>query len=340
MESIRIEIIIENPEVIKSNMIIRLGKECCGLVAETEQKAATDFFDFMHNVIQDLKKNGSIRTAEAYMSALRSFERFLDNKELTIDKFDSDLAVAYECYLRQNGVQPNSTSFYMRILRAVYHRAVEKGLTADRRPFAHVYTSTAKTKKRAVSLDCIKQLARLECKRRNECLARDLFLFSFYTRGMSFVDIAYLQKQDIKDGVLYYTRSKTGQRLAVKWEPMMQRIIDSHPTQPNSPYLFPIIVNMKKNPRNQYRHKMCTINKELRKLGERIKMTDRLTMYVARHSWASIAKSLDVPVEVISQAMGHTSERTTQIYLKSIGNERVDQANHCILESLNMTDKE
>lgn len=163
--------------------------------------------------------------------------------------------------------------------------------------------------------------------------ARDLFMFSFYTRGMSFVDMAYLKKKDLQNGVLAYRRQKTGQQLFIKWEKPMQEIVAKYDTT-GTPYLLPIIRNMEKDARKQYKNAAHLVNAKLKKLGEQLGLGIPLTTYVARHAWASIAKSKNIPVSTISEAMGHDSETTTRIYLASLDTSVVDKANSLILKSL------
>ena len=118
---------------------------------------ANYLFSFMEGVISNLKTLGKIRTSETYAATLSSFRRFREDKDLPLDDMDSDMMKAYEAYLKRSGVSPNSSSFYMRNLRAVYNRAVEKELTTQRYPFKHVYTGVEKTGKRAVHLKAIKR---------------------------------------------------------------------------------------------------------------------------------------------------------------------------------------
>lgn len=292
-------------------------------------------FLFMRNVIAGLKDIGKIRTSETYTSALNSFRKFRNNEDIALDDIDSDVMIAYEAYLKACGVSPNSSSFYIRNLRAVYNRAVEKGLTSQRFPFKHVYTGIEKTTKRAVSLKIIKQIKDMDLSHNPASdFARDMFLFSFYTRGMSFVDMAYLQKKNLNSGVLSYRRRKTGQQLYVKWERCMQEIVDKYDTS-GTDYLLPILdTNNLLQARKQYIYALHKVNRYLKKIGEIFNLSIVLTLYVARHSWATIARSKNVPVSVISEAMGHDSETTTRIYLASLDTNAVDNANSLILESL------
>ena len=306
-------------------------KESTSASSATIEKQS--FQDFMEVMIKEKRQNGRQRTAETYRTTLHSFNRFLNSKNLLFEDFNDSLMINYQEYLKNNKVCWNTISFYMRILKATYLRAVRQKLTTDNHPFEHVYTGMAKTQKRALSQQDIRKIKDYIPGNKQEQLARDLFLFSFYTRGMAFVDMAYLKKSDINNGILYYSRKKTGQNLSVKWEPAMQQIVDSYETF-NDTYLLPIIHTVGKGERNQYRHVQYIVNKNLVTIGTRLSIQQKLTLYVARHSWASIAKSIDIPVSVISEALGHSSENMTKVYLKSIDETRIHNENERIINLL------
>ncbi len=305
-------------------------------IISTFQRQADEqsLFNFMQGIIAQLQQMGKQRTSETYRCTLKSFMQFREDKDVLLEDIDSDLMLMYEAYLRNRGLTKNSTSFYMRILRAVYNRAVEKNLTANRKSFKHVYTGIDKTIKRAISLKAIKQIKSLDLSLQPSLdFARDMFLFSFYTRGMSFIDISYLKKKDLSNGMLSYRRRKTGQQLFIRWERCMQEIVAKY-DNPLSEYLLPIIKPMNGDERTQYQNAMYLINRKLKKIGMMVGVQLPLTMYVARHSWASVAKNKNVPISVISEGMGHDSEMTTQIYLASLDTAVVDKANSMILNSL------
>lgn len=292
------------------------------------------FIAFARKLIQELKQIGKIRTAETYTTALNSFLRFRGEHDILFEEVDSSMMVGYETFLKENNVCPNSSSFYMRNLRAIYNRAVERGMTEQRTPFKYVYTGVDKTVKRAIPLRVIRQIRDMDLSLYPLMdYARDVFLFSFYTRGMSFVDMAYLKKKDLQNGILSYRRQKTGQKLFIKWESPMQEIVNKYNTA-NSPYLLPIIKNMETDVRRQYKNAAHLVNDKLKRLGEQLGLGIPLTTYVARHAWASIAKSKNIPLSTISEAMGHDSENTTRIYLASLDTSVVDKANSLILKSL------
>lgn len=300
-----------------------------------KQTSTQSFFNFMDSVIGQLKRLNRERTSETYMSALSSFMRFRLNKDVQLDDMDEDLIMEYEAWLKMNGASLNTISFYMRILRATYNRAVEKGLTVQKYPFKHVYTGMDKTRKRAISLKDIRRIKELDLTGKPHWeLARDMFLFSFYTRGMSFIDMAYLKKSDLKNGILSYRRHKTGQQLHIRWEYCMEKIVVRYAAGCSSEYLLPILKLPSKKLRSQYKSTLFRINKYLKEIARLCGIVAPLTMYVSRHSWASIAKSKNIPLSVISEGMGHDSEETTRIYLASLDGSVIDKANSLILKDL------
>lgn len=289
---------------------------------------------FLRSLVSLKKRNGNIRTAETYMNTLNSFMRFRKGKDLAFSTFNEDILVAYEAYLKGEGLSKNTSSFYMRHLRSAYNCAVERGIAPAGNPFRHVYTGVDKTVKRAISLNTLKRIKEMDLERFSSLdFARDMFLFSFYTRGMAFVDMAYLKKRDIKGRTLSYHRQKTGQQLFIRWENCMQNIVDKYNTE-SSPYLLPIITELGMEERRQYCNKSHSINRNLKKIGDMAGLDMPLTMYVARHTWASVARSKNIPLSVISEGMGHDSETTTKIYLASLDSGILDKANKSIIHSL------
>ena len=285
------------------------------------QANGQSMFLFMQGIISQLKRLNRIRTSETYAATLASFMKFRNGQDILLVEIDGDTMMLYEAWLKANGNCPNTTSFYMRILRAVYNRAVEKELTEQRHPFKHVYTGIDKTVKRAVPLKTIKRIKELDLTLKPHLdYARDMFLFSFYTRGMSFIDMAYLKKSDLKNGILTYRRRKTGQQLMVKWEKCMEEIVTKY--------------NPLASERVQYMNALSRVNVALKEVARLADLQIPLTMYCARHGWASIAKSKNIPLSVISEGMGHDSEETTRIYLASLDTSVVDRANSLILKDL------
>lgn len=315
---------------------IGVSKEGVHHPVETERQASAEvrtnlpsFLEFFQQRIDRLEANGNVRTKETYKAAYNKFQTFRQGEDIPAVEIDGAMMEAFQAFLRAQRLSMNSISFYMRIVRAVYHRAVKEGMCQDCHPFTHVFTGSQTTVKRALSLEELKRISRLRLENKEEIFARDLFLLSFYTRGMSFVDLAYLRKEDVHDGTMVYIRRKTGQRLAMRWEEEMERIVCRYPT--HTPYLLPIIQHVGQSERNQYRLMQDRVNRSLKTIAVKAGIKQNLTMYCARHSWATIARENKIPVSVISHAMGHTSETTTEVYLKAIDSAVIDRCNHDII---------
>ena len=314
------------------------------------KKTSESLFQFMNLLIALLLKNGQYRTMLHYQATLNSFKRYRDNKDIALREIDAEVMRSYEAYLHHTvGVCKNTSSFYLRILRSTYNKAVKKGLTPQLHPFSDVYTGIAPTRKRAIPAESVSRIKHLESVKDltpKEEMARDTFLMSFYLRGISFIDLAHLRKSDLKDGYLHYTRSKTGQRLTIRWEKEMQEVLEKYQAQTaSSPFLFPFLVDAgnkshdktidkKQEEVRLYHNAESRISYHLKKLGAKIGIKGKLTLYVARHSWATAARDNNISISVISESLGHHSETTTQIYLRSIKSSEVDDANAKILAVL------
>ena len=288
---------------------------------------------YIQSFIARLDKVQNARKIEVYTTTLNSFKRFTKGEDVAFSKFSGRLMEDYEKFLHLSGLTMNTSSFYMRTLKAVYNRAVNEGIVPDRKPFRSVYTGIARTVKRAISTEEMSRIKTIEIEDNGVRFARDMFMFSFYTQGMSFVDMAYLKPSDLKGDHLVYRRKKTGQELTVRWSQAAQDILNLYPPC-NDKYMLPIIKKPGNNERNQYRYKQYVVGCGLKRISDALEMNRTLTMYVARHSWASIAHLMDVPTAAISRSMGHNSEKTTKIYLKSIDTSSIDDANDRVINAI------
>lgn len=291
--------------------------------------------DYMRIQVEQLRATNRLGTAKNYEKTMNSFGEFLGNVRLPLLALTEQVITDYNSFLIKRGLVRNSVSFYMRVLRAIYNKAVRQKLIEQQHPFCEVYTGIDRTRKRAVSESIISQLYRLELDAGSLlALCRDMFIFSYCTRGMAFVDIAYLKKTNLQNGMICYARRKTGQLLSVRIEPSIQLIIDRY-ADSESPYVFPILTSLDATEAyEQYQVALNTHNRLLGRLSEILGCGCKLTSYTSRHSWATAARNHNVPISVISQGMGHTSEQTTQIYLAMLENSVIDDANKGIIGGL------
>ena len=271
-------------------------------------------------------------TINNYWTALRSFTRFLSDTP-NRGTVNEELFLYYERWLREQFVNPNTISCYMRSLRSLFCRiGLETGIDLSGL-FDKVFTGNMPTSKRAVTSDDIIRLRGLELKEGSfSCLVRDLFLFSFFALGMPFVDISFLRKSQISDGYITYYRHKTGKKVTIHLEPCMLDIINRYKSD-GSDFVFPVIKTPDQGKAySQYLHVLNRYNRALKQLAARAGITSNLTSYVARHTWASIAFSQNVDLPVISKALGHTNTQTTLTYIKEINDDRLDEANQKVIE--------
>lgn len=329
-------------EVIVSKELLNIvghHLEICITVKNEDSKTAPtaygDMVEFMRGIITEKETAGQFRTAEAYRATLNCWLRFIDpEKAMPWKMVTSRSMTLFADYLKKRGATKNTQSFYFRILRAVCNRAQEEGVAVlPGNLFDNVYTGKARTRKRALPIEDIRKIAAAEPKNRKEQLARDMFIFSFITRGMAPIDMALLRKGNIVDGRLAYRRHKTGRAITMEWITEMREIADRY-VRDGSDYLFPLVSSDGAEGWKQFKRGSQVINYHLRKLGKRLNMPMHLTLYVARHSWATVAKGAGIPTALISDAMGHSSERMTQVYLGSIDVGRIDIENRKIVDIL------
>lgn len=316
------------------------------------RKSGVPMLAFVEKLADALVANGQYRTARAYRTVTQGLAHFAGKDRLVFTDIRSSLLKQFQADLLEKGKTLNTVSFYMRNLRAIYNRAVREYLldVPKRNPFENVYTGIEITRKRALKKEDMVLLSRdlLSLKAKNNetpsvapasyqglLMAQRLFLFSFHARGMSFVDIAFLKKSDIHKNTLVYRRRKTGQQLEISVTPEMRDLIDSFREETkNSPYLFPIIQRPGKNEYRQYENGLKRQNRQLKRLGAFTQLTVQLSTHVARHTWASLAKQLNFPLAVISEGLGHASEKTTSIYLSSFDQEVLDKMNRSVSKAV------
>lgn len=294
-------------------------------------------FTFLQEQIARQKRMQRQGTFRTYTSAYRRFKEFREDVDLAFDELSSDMMEEYEAWLVNRGLMPNSIRFYLRTINTLLCKATVEGImNEDKSLFSRVRLSYVKTTKRAISEAHIRAIQKLQLpKGTTLAFARDIFMFSFYMRGMPFVDIAYLKKSDLKNGLLSYCRKKTNQPLAIEWEREQKEIIERYAKQTEgTPYMLPIIQKTDGTEYKQYLRVQENVNRALKKIGRMIGLKMPLTLYVARHSWASIAQDMNYSIALISEGMGHHSIKTTQTYLASIDTSRINEANRKIIRRI------
>lgn len=257
-----------------------------------------------------------------------SVAEFVGNRNVSILEIDTRFVSEYEVFLCKRGVSPNTVCYYMRNLKSVYRQAKNEGYrVVDTDPFGHVHSKPRKTVKRALKRAELRRIYHTDLSRSPHLeFARDIFMFSYFCRGMPFVDIVYLKKASLANGTISYFRRKTGQWMQVGITPQLDTLIARYSSR--SPYVFPVLQGEDEwDLHNQYRLVLERVNRNLKRLGKICGIDIALTTYVARHTWATQAKEMGAPAAVISEGLGHTTEKTTRIYLKEFDHNVVDKMN-------------
>lgn len=282
-----------------------------------------------HGVVEKMKGTRSESTLANYSTAIRSLDIFLRNHP-TQTLLDEQLLSAYQFWLQQKGICLNTVSCYIRSLRSIYNLLVGNTLI-----FNNAFTGGTRTRKRSLSVEDVKKLKALRLKGMPQLeMARDLFLFSIYALGMPFVDMAFMKKENVQFDSIYYMRHKTNQPVFVPLEPCMKDIIRKY-QHSDTAYLFPILTTTEQPQAYlQYQNKLNSYNRLLKKLSSLAGLNVNLSSYVVRHTWASLAYSSNVELNVISKALGHTNTNTTQIYIRELEDYRLKDANHVVLGAI------
>ena len=278
------------------------------------------------NYINRLRKEGRYSTAHVYKNALYSFSKFCGTLNMSFRQVTKERLRRYGQYLYECGLKPNTISTYMRMLRSIYNRGVEAGSAPYvSRLFHDVYTGVDVRQKKALPAGELHRLLyedpKSERLRRTQTIAALMFQFC----GMSFADLAHLEKSALDQSVLRYNRIKTKTPMSVEVldtaRGMINQLRSNQEPIPDCPdYLFDILCGNKKRKDErayrEYQSALRRFNNCLKDLARALRLNSPVSSYILRHSWATTAKYRGVPIEMISESLGHKSIKTTQIYLK------------------------
>ena len=296
------------------------------------------FTNLLSTLQIEMQEQGQTGTWNTYMATARSMLTFAANKQITLQEvFNRAFLHRYQIYLLNRGCCYNTISAYMRVLRAMANKAEKWNLIKlETGLFDHVYTGSEPTEKRAIPTEAVLKIGRADLKKYPHLKAsRDLFMLSFHLQGISFVDLAYLRKADLKGNFITYHRRKTGSRISVEVLEPAQDILEQYlNTDKESPYLLTILTETGEKVTTQYKSTLRKFNRHLKTLAEILGMEENLTSYVARHSWATAAYHIGVPTTIIGAAMGHKTEEVTRVYLAAFNTETLTYANRMVMEEL------
>lgn len=298
--------------------------------------AHESFFDFAGQLVAELKKSNRFGTARSYQGVLNVLEKFLGGKTLPFRSINYQFLTRFETYHFSKGNTANSLSVYLRAIRAIYNQAIKSNvIEKELYPFNAYKIKSLPTEKRALRWEYLKKIIELEIAWDHPCFnARNYFLASYMMYGMNFSDMAYLKKTDIKDGRIQYRRKKTNKVYDIKVTDSLKRILDYYiNSQREVEYIFPIINRVDPTLQDRdIRWARIRYNRKLKSLALLCGIEQNLTSYVSRHSFATQAMLQQVPINAISSMLGHSSLKTTEIYLSNLPSNILDDYNAKILQ--------
>lgn len=296
------------------------------------KKSSNNHFKaFALKEISGLREKEKFGNAQAYETAVNRLIGFA-GEDLTLDRISFTLLSDFDKHLSKEGLSRNSVAVYMRELRALLNIAINKKLLdKNLYPFSSYKIKSEKTVNRAITKADIIKIKEYPLETNTTLWhCRNIFLLIFNLIGISFIDLALLKHSDVQGGRVVYRRRKTGKIYSIKITMEAQRIMDLYKNE-NSKFLISYLSTdgvPKEAERDAIALKLQTCNKFLKRLGKQLELPIPLTTYVARYTWANVAKSLGYPKDQIAEALGHEyGNRITGIYLDNYGSDIIDQMN-------------
>lgn len=296
-------------------------------------KTVEIIFNEQINILEKAQNFGSLHLYKYTCKSLKTFNSHLN---FYFSDIDTVWLKKFENWLRNKNLSDNSIGIIYRTLRTVYNIAIEeKCVNPQLYPFRSYKVSKLhkETAKRALTKSDIKRIINYEASNEREQLSLDIFIFSYLMGGINFVDIASLTKDNIINNQLVYTRKKTNKLIKLPIHPTVYELFEKY-HNPENPYLFPILFAYHKTEQQKANrvHKIIgKTNKDLKAIGEALNLPIKLTTYVARHSFATVLKRSGVKTSVISESLGHSSEKVTQYYLDSFENDKLKETINYLL---------
>ena len=301
--------------------------------AETLSKAtAIDYLKFHQEIMEEFLLADKIGTAKVYKETLNSIKKFCGKSYLRFQDLNFTFLEKYDAFLRSNGGSDSGISFKMRTIKAVFNKAIKREIISDKTyPFNKYKTSALKkeAKKEYLTIEELDKLIKEDFSKNEELqFAKDMYLFSFYCRGINFIDILKLANTNLYDDRLVYVRTKTGVVLDFKLTDDPRKLIETYKLRSYNSFLFPLLLKEELTTvqiKNRSHKLLGQINPALKKIMEVLQINKNITFYTARHSFATFLKFKHLPIDVISEMLGHKDIKATISYLNKLPNKQLDQ---------------
>lgn len=282
-------------------------------------------FQYFDGLITELEQGNRLGSAATYRDTLSRLKAFR-KKDITFTDIDAKFLQGFDKFLAAT-CSTATRGIYLRTLRAAFNQAIKDGVVKrEIYPFGEFTIKHEPARKKALTkaqIDALKAYKAAPGSRLKDSI--NLFLFSYYARGMNLADIANLKWSDLHNGRLYYTRQKTGDKLDLPVDEKLAAIIAQYPGSDG--YLFPILATdlPPKTIRHRLKNKLKKVNEDIRSIASELELPPDVTFYWARHTYATVLKRGGISISVIQETLGHSSEQVTKNYLDSFETSELDK---------------
>lgn len=290
------------------------------------------YTEFQLQNIENLKKSSKIGTAQIENETLRSLQLFFKKKDIGFNEITYLSLKKYEAYCIEKGNKSSTIGIRLRTLRNIFNQAIKGKIIKDTQyPFKDFKLSKIKAsnKKEFLTQAEIQSFSSYEAQNSREQFAKDMFLFSYYSRGINFIDLIQLEKKSLSGTTIQYMRKKTGAPVNFKLTDKNKSIIEKYSSEPESYFFFGIIKNNNTNEtylkNKSHKYLKEFINKPLKEILKNLKINKNITYYCARHSFATALKFENVSIDIIKEALGHKDINSTMSYLNTLPDTKLDK---------------
>ena len=302
----------------------------------TSESQKQNLYDYIDTLIEEKKKAHKKSSALAYRGVKRKLQDLYGDRLHSFEQIDYSVLKALETKHLGDGGSYGGLGVYMRTFRAICNRAIkDKMVSSDFYPFKEYKIKKGDTKRKALSEDDLTAFKNYQSHSKPLIFAQDLFMASFYMRGMNFIDMAHLTRDNIEGNLerIRYQRNKTGKYFSIKVSEALRVILNKYLRKSQSEtFVFPILDDSVSESGyfERIRNSRLRVNKWLKVIATELEI-ETFTIYAARHTYATMGKRKGVPTAVIQESLGHETEVITQTYLDSFDNSVVDEYDELIM---------
>jgi integrase/recombinase XerD len=292
---------------------------------------SSSFSHFLSDQIKNLLRSNNIGNYKKHKVIEKVLKEYVNEEDIAFQEIDVKFLNEFQSYLKVNGRNQTTIHGYLKIIRAIFYKAIEYGLiTQFQNPFLSFRLKLGKPDRSKLTEDEIKIIEELKLPEGDLIWhVRNTFMFAFYTAGIRISDLLMLKWSNILNGRLIYQMHKTGKVHSLKITDQAKKILNYYGPKEVDEYIFPFFRSDidYTNPmflHNQISAKTALINKYLKFIAEKAGINKNISTHTARHSFADIARKKTNNIYNLSKTLGHSDLKITEAYLASFDEDAVD----------------